>query len=258
MSIDWSNPDRAAVQLAGNHRKFESFGWHDAPEDDQDWALVYTHNRDSGLLDQSNADAIDAEMKEFGEDAIPQHHGHWAVGWVDGWAIRVRGGEGRKKGELTPAFHRWCELQASLEDYPLLDEEDHSRREYEATLENIGTEGREFVMEPAPEDWDKQVFSWLWDNEQDEVSSVDDRGGCPSEEAVKKALAALGLIDPYHLYAVVRGEEVIATYEDEDEASRHWENLWLRTQDESARVEKEGEVVKAPPSWFSEPAGAGR
>ena len=55
----------AAKQAAGNWQQFESFAWFRESEiDDPDnWAIIYTHNRDSGLLDQSNADAIAEAME---------------------------------------------------------------------------------------------------------------------------------------------------------------------------------------------------
>ena len=47
--------------------QFDSFSWDRSNEiDDADqFCLVYTHNRDSGLLDQSNAEAIRQAMKPF-------------------------------------------------------------------------------------------------------------------------------------------------------------------------------------------------
>ena len=42
----------AAKQLAGNWQRFESFCWFRENEiaDPDNWAIIYTHNRDSGLL----------------------------------------------------------------------------------------------------------------------------------------------------------------------------------------------------------------
>lgn len=207
------NLDELAKEAAGNWRKFGSFAWHDKPEDPQDWCIVYTHNRDSRLLEESNADMIAKELEPFMEgddpDVIAEHHGHWACGWVDGYAIRVYRythipGDGFADGgcaytmeecrEITPAFKRWCELQEALSDYPVLDEEDYSRREYDATLENISSEGGCLVPANGPEDWVSQVFSWLWDNNQRAVENRDDQGGYPSREEIKEALLDLGLI----------------------------------------------------------------
>ena len=63
------------------------------------------HNRDSGLLDQSNADVIAKAMKPFttGDDpgVVFENHFHWAVGHEDGFSIRVY-----LDGEITDAFTR--------------------------------------------------------------------------------------------------------------------------------------------------------
>jgi hypothetical protein len=50
----------AAKQAAGNWKSWTCFVWCRESEiaDTDNWAIIYTHNRDSGLLDQSNADAI--------------------------------------------------------------------------------------------------------------------------------------------------------------------------------------------------------
>ena len=56
--IDWSDVTAAAADMAGNHQRFDSFAWFDKPEDSHLWCIVYTANRDSGLLEQSNAAVI--------------------------------------------------------------------------------------------------------------------------------------------------------------------------------------------------------
>ena len=52
----------AAKEAAGNWLKFSCFIWHRPPDHANQWAIVYTHNRDSGLVDQSNAGAIDKAL----------------------------------------------------------------------------------------------------------------------------------------------------------------------------------------------------
>ena len=65
MSIGEMTLEDAAKEAAGNWQKLESFCWFrerdiDEPEN---WAIIYTHNRDCGLLDQSNAEAIAEAME---------------------------------------------------------------------------------------------------------------------------------------------------------------------------------------------------
>ena len=48
----------AAKQAAGNWQQFRELCVVQGQEitDPDNWSIIYTHNRDSGLLDQSNAD----------------------------------------------------------------------------------------------------------------------------------------------------------------------------------------------------------
>lgn len=191
-------------KLRGNWKKFESFGWHDQPEDADNWCLVYTHNRDSGLVEQSNAIQIEAALAPFldihkeenDNDVVREDHSHWAVGWVKGYAIRVFKEE--DSGEVTEAFRKWVELSVSLADYPLLNESHYSQLEYEAALEAIRQVGdrlvRLFGGKWAPKNWESRVFSWLWEHNQEALENRDDQGAYPSEDAVREALKALKLL----------------------------------------------------------------
>jgi hypothetical protein len=187
--------EEAANQAAGNWRKFECFAWHRAYDlDDPDsFTIWYTKNRDSGLLDQSNAAAIAKALEPFTEgddpDVIEESHSHWAVGHIDGFAIRVF-----RNGQITEAFRTYHELAERLADYPLLDEEDYSRREYDATLEHIADSARSLRHDyDLPEGWASEVFSWFWDHNQRAVENRgDDQGGYPSEADLKEAFEALG------------------------------------------------------------------
>lgn len=117
-----------AKQLAGNWKDFECFAWFDKPRNPDQWCVVYTSNRDSGLVDESNAHVIDEALRPFfGKTVHPERHSHWAVGYVDGYAIKVY----LDNGTISKAFRTYCELMDRLEDYPLLDEEHHSMLELE-------------------------------------------------------------------------------------------------------------------------------
>ena len=193
MALDFEG---MAKEAAGNWQKFESFGWHDSPEDGEDWTVVHTANRDSTLLEQSNAEAFRKAFDPFDIDTVrAQHFGHWACGWIDGFAVKVH----LPDGSLTPAFKVLCELNAALESYPLLDESDYSEKEYEAGIENItsilGMLGQRADDLP---DWSgnssvaREVFSWLFDNDPSEAEPRDDQGAYPSEASILRALNALG------------------------------------------------------------------
>jgi len=186
--------DDAAKQAAGNWQSFNCFVWFRDREltDADQWAVIYTSNRDSGLLDQSNAAVIEKAMMPFTEgddpDVVLESHSHWAVGHVDGFSVRVF-----KDGEITKAFETYHALARQLDDYPILDESDYSDREYEATLENIEDAAWRLKNDfELPEEWQYQVYSWLSDNRCGEIENIDDQGGYPSEEALRAAFDALG------------------------------------------------------------------
>lgn len=124
----------------GNWREFDSFVWHRAYGEDnfpaEEYAIVYTDNRDSGLIDRANAKAIEnilAPFMDSGEDwpdVIEESHSHWACGWVDGYAIRVY-----RNGEKTAAALAWEGIAKALKDYPILDEGIHQELCAEAEAE---------------------------------------------------------------------------------------------------------------------------
>ncbi|MCH7686441.1 MAG: hypothetical protein IH899_07140, partial [Planctomycetes bacterium] len=154
----------AAEQAAGNWRKFQCFVWYrDEIQDAENWAIVYSHNRDSGLLDQSNASVIEKMLEPFTEaadedpDVVMESHNHWACGWIDGFSIRVF-----RDGQITDAFRKYHEPAERLAEYPILDEEDYSNREYEATVTNIADAAWRLKDDyELPEDWQYEAYGWL-------------------------------------------------------------------------------------------------
>lgn len=107
-----------------------------------DGILYVTHgatlmrHRDSDVLQESNyAVALrvlkavrDTGTDDLTPDVYEQRASHWAVGWVDTIGVRVYDAA----GEFTPAWREACTLRGSLEDYPVLDDEDYSERERDA------------------------------------------------------------------------------------------------------------------------------
>ena len=185
--------NEVAKQAAGNWQNFKCFVWfRDEIEDSENWAIIYTHNRDSGLLDQSNAGVIGNALQPFTDgddpDVVMESHNHWAVGHVDGFSVRVF-----KDGQVTDAFRKYQELAEAMDGYPILDEEDYSRRESEATVENIVDAAWRLKDDyELSDDWQYEVYGWLSENDCGEVENRDDQGGYPSEEALRAAFDALG------------------------------------------------------------------
>lgn len=184
----------AASQAAGNWQRWESFVWYRASELEQpdDWAIFYTHHRDSGLLAQSNAAALRKALRPFihaaKPDVVLETHTHWAVGHAEGFSLRVF-----HRRRITSAFRTYHELLSQLDDYPVLDEDDYSQREFEATLANLEFAAdrlqREFRL---PGDWPGQVYSWLSDFRPTALESHDDQGGWPEPEDLAAAFQELG------------------------------------------------------------------
>lgn len=181
--------EAAAEQAAGNWTKFRDFSWHRASELDTqgDWFITYTHHRDSGLLDQSNAAAIERELQPFTDsddpDVVPEHHHHWGVGWIEGWSIRVF-----RDDQITAAFRAYHELAQRLDNYPVLDDEDFSRRQYEATLDNLADAVWRLKDEyDLPQDWESVVYGWFSEHNCAAIEDTDDRGAYPAEPQLRAA-----------------------------------------------------------------------
>lgn len=184
----------AAAETTGNWKKFDSFAWHRRREiDDPDnWAVVYTHHRDSGLLDRSNVGVISKKLEPYSEgddpDVVEESHGHWAVGHIDGFSIRVF-----RDGVITEAFRVYHGLRERLDSYPVLDESDYSEKEHDATLDNITDAARQLRHEYIlPDGWEGEVYSWLSEHNQRAVENRDDHGGYPGEDDLREAFEALG------------------------------------------------------------------
>jgi hypothetical protein len=194
-SIGTMDLEEAAKQAAGNWMKFESFVWWRARdiEDAANFAIHYTHHRDSGLLDQSNAAVVAKALEPFTEgdnpDVIEEDHSHWAVGWIKGFAVRVFD----ETGKITEAFNVYHELAERMDDYPILNESDYSQREYDATFENLDHAAwRLKRVFDLPHDWQSSTFDWLWQHRDHALENVDDQGGYPSEDDLEEAFDALG------------------------------------------------------------------
>lgn len=93
-------------------------------------ACILGRNRDSDLLAESNWYAACRELgadPEHTDEEAPAYTwraGHWAVGWVEYLMIRPDAPEETKRAAAA--------LLERLSDYPVLDEEDLSEREFEA------------------------------------------------------------------------------------------------------------------------------
>ena len=90
-----------------------------------DYFVLYTHHRDSDILQESNYQTIKKEFINL-PGVIERSANHWAVGWVETLLIHDSAEETIQKG---------IEIHNSLSNYPVLDDEDLSNREYDLVLE---------------------------------------------------------------------------------------------------------------------------
>lgn len=195
-NLDWNNVERAAQQMAGNWQRIAAFVWSRGYrlEDADQWMIWYTSHRDAGLLAQSNETVMNERLAPFSAgddpDVVFERHFHFAFGHVDGLSIRVY----RTEGTITAAFGEFCGIQERLDAYPILDEQDYSRREYEATLANYRGELWQRKDE-LPQGWESEVYAWFCDHGQDRYTeNRDDQGGYAPREAILAALHDLGLL----------------------------------------------------------------
>jgi len=150
------------------------------------WATIQGYKDMMSHRDESNMEMVIETLNSIdptSEDFVRLDNGEYAVRVLE------------PSGELTDVGQKLEELAGALMDYPVLSDEDVSRREYEETLENIRMEAP-MVSDTAPDDWEEKVFGWLWENNQDALDYRTDTGGSyPSEEQIGEALKALGWLE---------------------------------------------------------------
>jgi hypothetical protein len=79
-----------------------------------------------------------------------------------------------------------------LEAYQVLDESDYGRREYEATVDNIGDAAWRIKSQYQLHDgWEAEAYEWLSTHRPAALENNDDRGGYPSEQDLQIACEAL-------------------------------------------------------------------
>ena len=184
----------AARRAAGNWQSWTCFVWFRDDEicDPSSWSIIYTHNRDSGLLKHSNAEVVAKALNPFtrdgDSDVVFESQSHWAVGHVQ--PVQRPGLPWRRDHGRLCAHHGLSEW---LAEYPILDESDYAKRELDATIDNLDDAcWRLKSPYELPDGWNSEVYSWLSENRPGSVKNRDDRGGYPSEAELREALDSLG------------------------------------------------------------------
>lgn len=195
-----------AEEAAGNWREFNSFVWHAEPEEGADnWTHICLGTRDSNLMEESNRESIEKRLSQwkgeddgFGNCAVDfTQHNCWAYGYrhmIEMTVYVVK--DGVQTDEVTPWFKEWCKIVDEMSEYAVLDEDDYSRRQAEATYEWVQDTGWRFVKEGNERngEWVGKVIDWLEENEPSELECRDDFA-TPSEESICRALEELGLLE---------------------------------------------------------------
>lgn len=180
---------------------------------DQGWIQVFGRHRDSDNLEISNYETVLTAFNEKFErydDFRVEGSSHWAVGWTDTILVRAlqckcedwedaditvhpdHDSKGLKLWRchtcgtdfgvesIRPIFYAAVEFKERLEEYPILDEEDHSRREHEELMEYLEREVSSVTNslqndDQIKEDWEpdnEKIFQFIFDTYS--VCNIDD------------------------------------------------------------------------------------
>ena len=90
--------------------------------DQQDWLVVVGRNRDSDVLNKSNFHSALRELGGESDTVQIVRFGHWGPGWIELILVDPQDEQRREIAES---------IEASLADYPILDESDFTERETE-------------------------------------------------------------------------------------------------------------------------------
>ena len=186
-----------------NPSGMDSWGNYMGERPSQELYVVLGRNRESSLVANSNWDCA---IKMFDEAKLEYDitsFGHWACGWVEYLSVDINIPEAYKLAE---------EIEASLSAYPILNDEDHSEREYEDGLKTI---------ENCIDSWFE--IGELLSNESsffsEMYSHLTDNGYChnedssPSDEEMRDAQWNVYVKD--RLIEIARGLDVGETIEEE-------------------------------------------
>lgn len=148
--------------------KFESFrptpfDGHIHIDDREHWyKMPVSQTRDSGPLDRSNFRSFLAGLGGEGEFVEVHRFGHWGPGWFEIILVDPAAEE---------ILDKALDMARGLEDYPVLDEEDHSALEYDEFIESWDAWGRREFVEGIAKglpDYAGEVFD-CWGGDNDEL-----------------------------------------------------------------------------------------
>lgn len=98
---------------------------------DKSLLVLLARTRDSDILDQSNFECALTELGGESESVQIIRHGHWACGWIEYLMIDSADKDMVTLGE---------DIETRLKNYPILDEDDYSNRQWEAASDYWASE----------------------------------------------------------------------------------------------------------------------
>lgn len=143
-------------------------------EERQDWLVApVSRTRDTGAFRDSNFEVALELLGGEGEQVESHRFGHWGPGWFEIILVHP---------DLKDKLE---EIDARLEDYPLLDEEDYSARCYEEAQicwDSFGAHDcrrelqKEFALADNTAEWFTNERLWLLYTEHGENPQHEDEG----------------------------------------------------------------------------------
>lgn len=131
---------------------------HYTVEEMEDWLVVLDQNRDSDSVTRSNFQAALDQLGGEGDSIRVDRFGHWACGWFELITVKPN----------TPEHNKALEIEASLKDYPILDECEWSDMVCKEVDDYFGSmpdwEIEEYMedqnLESSEEVWDYLFENW--------------------------------------------------------------------------------------------------
>lgn len=182
MRVDMNNAGLAAD--AESSRLILEYALVDGGEDLDEWVVLSGFLPGIDPVAETNLQTLLNQLDDDPDNIREAGMGHYAVRVLD------------THGELTQAGEILDSALSSLSDYPVLDDMGVSKIELEGTLENIKNEGWDLVSDMAPDDWEAQVFNWIWEHNRKALESRTERGDSYVEaDDIAEALKALGWLE---------------------------------------------------------------
>jgi len=166
----------------------DSFGYHgDNKEMFITWSVgPIIETRDSSLLEKSNAEALQKILEdrpEWEDQWAIERFGHYGPGWVKHLTFKVTE-DGKNKTDICNFLEET--FRKLKDDYPVLDEDDFSKREYETAMKQIEEAVSRYIIDDVPKKLQETLCSVIYNDNNIEVN--DDGSVLDLEKIVKDDL----------------------------------------------------------------------